>query len=51
MDYEGFFAEKIDGLKVEGSYRSFAELVRHAGEYPIATNHGAENAADVVVWR
>ena len=51
MDYEGFFAEKIDGLKVEGSYRSFAELARHAGELPIATNHGAEKAADVVVWR
>jgi 5-aminolevulinate synthase len=50
MDYEGFFAKKIDGLKVEGRYRSFAELARHAGEFPVATNHSADTTGDVVVW-
>ena len=50
MDYEGFFAKKIEGLKTEGRYRSCAELARHAGEFPVATNHGADTIGDVMVW-
>ncbi len=50
MDYEGFFAKKIDGLKGEGRYRSFTELARHAGEFPVATTHSGESTGDVVVW-
>jgi len=41
MDYETFFQWKIDGLKRDGNYRVFAELERHAGDYPRATLHGA----------
>ena len=50
MDYERFFADKIETLKVEGRYRSFAELARHAGDFPVATNHGAAVPHDVTVW-
>ena len=50
MDYEGFFAGKIAALKTEGRYRVFAELGRHAGDFPLATDHGAPDQRDVVVW-
>ena len=50
MDYEGFFADKIDSLRAEGRYRVFAELERHAGRFPFAANHGAADRPDVVVW-
>ncbi len=50
MDYEGFFAGKIDSLRAEGRYRVFAELERHAGRFPFAANHGAADRPDVVVW-
>ncbi|MEE8274621.1 MAG: 5-aminolevulinate synthase [Alphaproteobacteria bacterium] len=50
MDYEGFFADKIDTLRAEGRYRVFAELERHAGRFPFAANHGAADRPDVVVW-
>ena len=50
MDYEGFFASKVAGLKEEGRYRVFAELARHAGRFPLATNHGAQGRSDIIVW-
>ncbi len=50
MDYERFFADRVDTLKAEGRYRIFAELERHAGRFPFATNHGARGRPDVVVW-
>ncbi len=50
MDYEQFFAEKIDGLKAEGRYRIFIDLARQAGRYPLATNHSGPDQGDVVVW-
>ena len=50
MDYERFFADRIETLKAEGRYRSFAELARHAGDFPLATNHGADVPHDVTVW-
>jgi 5-aminolevulinate synthase len=52
IDYDAFFAEKIDELKVEGRYRVFAELARNAGAFPAA--HRYEGEADpvqkVTVW-
>ncbi len=50
MDYDAFFAEAIDDLKTEGRYRVFADLSRHAGDFPFATSHlrGGERA--VTVW-
>ena len=50
MDYEGFFAEKVASLKVEGRYRVFAELARHAGRFPLAANYRTGAVPDVVVW-
>ena len=50
MDYEGFFADKVNALKDEGRYRIFAELARHAGEFPHATSYAADNQRDVVIW-
>ena len=50
MDYEAYFADKINALKKEGRYRIFAELARHAGEFPFATSFAAENQRDVVIW-
>ena len=50
MNYERFFAEKLGGLKAEGRYRTFAELARHAGQFPLAAHHGDQAVEDVVVW-
>ncbi|HJM50643.1 MAG TPA: 5-aminolevulinate synthase [Alphaproteobacteria bacterium] len=55
MDYVKHFAERIDELKSEGRYRVFAELSRHAGDFPVATRYSAgdgseELTEEVTVW-
>ncbi len=50
MDYNNFFAEKINDLKDEGRYRVFADLERHAGAYPHASNYRDGTVHDVTVW-
>ena len=50
MDYERLFGEKIAALKTEGRYRVFADLERHAGEYPHATSRRDDKTSEVVVW-
>jgi 5-aminolevulinate synthase len=50
MDYEGFFADQIAELRSEGRYRVFADLERHAGDFPHATCHGSDNPGEVTVW-
>ena len=50
MDFEAFFASKLDGLRKEGRYRVFAELERHAGEFPRATRYKDGATSDVAVW-
>jgi 5-aminolevulinate synthase len=48
MDFEGFFKNRLDGLRAEGRYRVFAELRRHAGAFPSASHrHLGE---DITVW-
>ncbi|HVJ54556.1 MAG TPA: 5-aminolevulinate synthase [Aliidongia sp.] len=48
MNYEQFFAERIEALRTEGRYRQFAELERKAGNFPTAYHHGQR--ADITVW-
>ncbi|MFK7902933.1 MAG: 5-aminolevulinate synthase [Nitratireductor sp.] len=50
MDYQSFFAKKLDDLHEEGRYRVFAELERHAGQFPKATRHIDGETREVSVW-
>ena len=50
MDYETFFKDAIGQVKAEGRYRVFAELERHAGDFPRATNYDGENTSEITVW-
>ena len=51
MDYESFFRTQIDALKQEGRYRVFADLERHAGNFPRATFRDAGGRErEVTVW-
>jgi len=51
MDYIGHFAEQIQGLKDEGRYRVFAELARHAGQFPRATRYRPDGSThEVTIW-
>ncbi len=50
MDYQKFFADSIAGLKAEGRYRIFAELERHAGDFPHATSYNDTETDQITVW-
>ncbi|MHA1537852.1 MAG: 5-aminolevulinate synthase [Alphaproteobacteria bacterium] len=50
MNYDKIFAEAIERLRHEGRYRVFADLERHAGDFPRATRHADGGAGDVTVW-
>lgn len=50
MNYNAFFADRLEQLKSEGNYRIFAELERDAAAAPHATIHGAGNTRAVTVW-
>jgi len=50
MNYEAFFKRKLDDLHNEGRYRVFADLERHAGNFPRATWHGESGPREVTVW-
>lgn len=50
MHYDQFFADQLTALKDEGNYRVFAELERHRGDFPHATNHGPGDRSAVTIW-
>ena len=49
-DYDRFFRQQIDNLHREGRYRVFADLERHAGDFPRATRRKDGAACEVTVW-
>ncbi|RED12938.1 5-aminolevulinate synthase [Pontivivens insulae] len=50
MDFEALFQDQLDALKQEGNYRVFADLERHCGSFPRATNRNEGETRDVTVW-
>ena len=50
MNYESYFAERLEDLQQEGNYRIFADLERQAGDYPNARRYDGETVTDVTVW-
>lgn len=50
MNYEAFFAKRINDLKTEGRYRIFADLERRCGQFPLAKNYRDGGVFDVTVW-
>jgi 5-aminolevulinate synthase len=50
MQYETFFRKQLDGLRREGNYRVFADLQRHAGDFPRATHLRDRARTPVTVW-
>ncbi|MCB9991054.1 MAG: 5-aminolevulinate synthase [Rhodospirillales bacterium] len=51
MDYNEFFAGKVQDLREEGRYRTFATLERIVGEFPRALYHAPDGSArEVTIW-
>ena len=50
MNYEKYFKDSLNALRVEGRYREFAELERTAGDFPRAVRHVDGKTQDIVVW-
>ena len=50
FDFDGYFAGALDRLKADGDYRVFADLRRHRGGFPAATQHVAGQERDVTIW-
>jgi 5-aminolevulinate synthase len=48
--YEAFFAQRLHDLHMEGNYRVFRNLERHAGDFPKATYRGDRRRKSVTVW-
>ena len=48
MDYEGYFKQRLDAVRTEGRYRTFADLERRCGRFPRAFDHRI--GAEVTVW-
>jgi 5-aminolevulinate synthase len=50
IDYEARFREAVEQVRREGRYRVFADLARHAGDFPRATFHGSSGEREVTIW-
>ncbi|WP_439154192.1 5-aminolevulinate synthase [Yoonia sp.] len=49
MNYNDFFEAALTRLHDEGNYRVFADLERHRGAFPRATNRG-DKTREVTIW-
>ena len=50
MKFAGHFEEALDQLRREKRYRTFADLERLVGQFPLARYHNEDGAKDVTVW-
>ncbi|MBS0274527.1 MAG: 5-aminolevulinate synthase [Proteobacteria bacterium] len=50
FSYVSRFREALAGLRREGRYRVFADIVRRRGSYPQALYHSDQNARPITVW-
>jgi 5-aminolevulinate synthase len=50
MNYEGFFRHRLHDLHMDGNYRVFCDLERHAGNFPRATHFSDRGRSTVTVW-
>ena len=50
MNYQNFFSAELAKLRNDGNYRVFADLERHRGQYPQATNRSGKGAREVTIW-
>ena len=50
FSYISSFREALAGLRREGRYRVFADIVRRRGSYPQALYHSEQNARPITVW-
>ena len=50
MNYQDFFEHKLADLRDEGNYRVFADLERHQGAFPKATNRIDDVVREVTIW-
>ncbi len=50
MDYEAFFANSLQKLRIEGNYRVFAQIQRIVGQFPYALCNSETGSKKVVVW-
>ena len=50
FSYVSRFRDALAGLKREGRYRIFADIIRRRGSYPQALYHSEQNARPITVW-
>jgi 5-aminolevulinate synthase len=50
MNLEGVFQQRLETLHREGRYRTFADLKRRRGFFPVADHFAAQGSREVTVW-
>ncbi len=50
MNYDAFFESRLAQLREDGNYRVFADLARHNGNFPSATNRMGDQQREVTIW-